>query len=97
MAPAAPSRAVPAIRIRPDRKKLSMSASPLQVAGVQGKRDCADDQVKQDGFTADQALDEIPEMEGEGQIAEQTAQCVGRLEILQMPDEPETEQNRHGD
>ena len=59
-----------------------MSASPLQVAGVQGQRDGADDQVKQDGFAADQSLDEIREMQGEGQIAEQAAQRVGSLEIL---------------
>src|SRR5258706_2616349 len=97
MAPAVASSAMPAMRITPDRKKVSISASPLQVAGVQGQRDGADDQVKQDGFTADQALDEIREMQGEGQISEQAAQPVGSLEILQMPDEPEAEQNWHGD
>src|SRR5258706_1147189 len=97
MAPAVASSAMPAMRIRPDRKNVSITASTLQLAGVQGQRDGADDEVKQDSFAADQALDEIREMQGERQIAEQAAQRVGSLEILQMPDEPEAEQNRNGD
>src|SRR5512134_2145500 len=79
-APAVASSAIPARRISPDRNRWSISAAPLQIAGVQSQRDGADDQEEDHRLAADQALHEIGEMQGERQIPEQAAQGIGGLE-----------------
>src|SRR5436309_16076402 len=88
---------MPASRIRPERNSGSMSAPPLQVSGVQSQCDGADDDIEQHGFRSHQALDEVGKIQGERKMAEQIAQSVGGLEILQVPDEPECEQHRNRD
>src|SRR2546428_13099961 len=93
-ASAVASSATPDKRIRPERKERVTSAPPLEVTGIEGQGDRADDQIERHGLGAHEPPDEIGKMQGERQIAEQTAQDVGRLEILQMADEPEAQQHR---
>src|SRR5947199_1809278 len=96
-ASAVASSATPDKRIRPERKERVTSAPPLEVTGIEGQGDRADDQIERHGLGAHEPPDEIGKMQGERQIAEQTAQDVGRLEILQMADEPEAQQHRGRD
>src|SRR5262252_6645975 len=95
MPTAAPSSAIPASNISRWRKDASMSAAPLQIAGVECERDGTHDEIEHYRFGAHQAANEIREMLGEGQIAEQAAQRVGILEALQVADEPERQQHQY--
>src|SRR6267143_3282758 len=89
---AAASNATPARKISPERKERSISAAPRQVAGTEGEGDRADDEKERHRFGSHQALDEVREMLGEREIAEEAAQDVRPLEALQMADEPEPQQ-----
>src|SRR5262245_47557470 len=91
---AAPRRASPASRIRPARTVRSTSATPLEVAGVEGEGDAAEHEIERDRLAPDQALDEVEVVQVEREVGEETAQGRGRrLEVLEMPHEPQREED----
>src|SRR2546427_985306 len=62
-ASAIPSKAMPDKRISPGREERVTSAPPLEITGIEGQGDRADDQIERHGLGAHEPPDEIGKMQ----------------------------------
>src|SRR5437879_13442024 len=73
-ASAIPSKATPDKRISPGREERVTSAPPLEITGIEGQGERADDQRERHGLGGQEPPDDIGQMQGAAQHTEQASQ-----------------------